>query len=66
MRTFEEAVKLPERISANFREVGNEAAGEEFYKKAQESRRISKIMHKKVMTWELISEDWAEVKKAIA
>lgn len=65
MRAFEEAVMLLESIAGNFRKVGNETAAAEFMKKAEESRKRSKLLHKLAKTQELLSEDLGE-KKVIA
>ena len=59
MRTYEEAVMLLEHIADNFRMAGNEDAAEDFLKKADESRKRSRILKNLVQTQELMSEDLA-------
>ncbi|GEO11310.1 chemotaxis protein CheB [Segetibacter aerophilus] len=59
MRTFEEAVMLLEQIAKTFQQAGNEEAAKEFFDKAEESRKRSKMMHNMVTTQELMSEDLA-------
>lgn len=66
MRTFEEAVMLLEHIANTFKQAGNESAAEEFFKKAEESRKRSKILHKMVKTQEVMSEDLANVNELTA
>lgn len=60
MRTYEEAVMLLDEIAQRFRTAGNESAAKEFSKKAEESRKRSKILHQIVKTQEIMSEDLAE------
>ncbi|MCW3080985.1 chemotaxis protein CheB [Segetibacter sp.] len=60
MRTLEEAIMLLERIATNLEQAGNHGAAKEFFAKAEESRRQSKILHNLVKTQELMSEDLAE------
>ncbi|MGI8635863.1 MAG: chemotaxis protein CheB, partial [Segetibacter sp.] len=60
MRTFEEAVMLLEHIANNFKKAENESAANEFFEKAEESRKRSKVLHKLVKTQELLSEDVVE------
>jgi two-component system chemotaxis response regulator CheB len=66
MRTFEEAVMLLENIANNFKKAGNERAAKEFFKKAEESRKRSKVLHNLVTTQELMSEDLVEAKEVTA
>ena len=66
MRTCEEAVMLLESIAENFRKAGNETAAAEFLKKAEESRKRSRVLHKMVKTQELLSEDLVETNEVTA
>jgi two-component system chemotaxis response regulator CheB len=63
MRTFEEAVMLLEDIGNNFKKAGNNSAAEKFFKKAEEGRKRSKVLHSLVKSQELISEDIVEGKE---
>ncbi|MCW3111875.1 MAG: CheB methylesterase [Segetibacter sp.] len=63
MRTFEEAIMLLEQIANTFKNTGKEDAAEEFFKKAEENRKRSKVLHKMVKTQELLSEDVVDRKE---
>lgn len=63
MRTLEEATMLLEHISGVFAKAGNEGAAKDFFKKAKESRKRSKVLHDLVETQELLSEDLAPMNK---
>jgi two-component system chemotaxis response regulator CheB len=57
MRTLEEATMLLENIAASFSKAGNDTAAREFFKKAKESRKRSRILHEMVETQEVVSEE---------